>query len=79
MFICGLVKSKSLIKFNQILGNHYEALFDKANGNQLKMKYSAACPITVGYKYYFRRFIIGNDKILQLDKNSICTNLIKHP
>jgi hypothetical protein len=65
MFICGLVKSKSMTKSNDILGFHYEAVFEQANGYQIKMEYSAALSITVGYKYYFRRFNIGNNKMLQ--------------
>jgi hypothetical protein len=54
-----------MTKSNDILGFHYEAVFEQANGYQIKMEYSAALSITVGYKYYFRRFNIGNNKMLQ--------------
>jgi hypothetical protein len=71
MYICGLIKSKSLTKFNNKLGYHYEAVFEQANGFQIKMKYAAELSITVGYKYYFRRFYYEADTMLQLDKNVI--------
>jgi hypothetical protein len=35
------------------------------------MKYAAELSITVGYKYYFRRFNYEADTMLQLDKNAI--------
>jgi hypothetical protein len=71
MYICGLIKSKSLTKFNNKLGYHYEAVFVQDNGLQIKMKYAAELSISVGYKYYFRQFYYEPDTLLQLDKKVI--------
>jgi hypothetical protein len=41
------------------------------------MKYAAELSITVGYKYYFRRFNYEADTMLQLDKNAIYVKYYK--
>ena len=74
MFICGVIKNKSLTRHNAELGYFYEAVFEDVYGNKIEMKYAVLCYISVGYKHLLRRFKIvniGKKKTLILDKHSI--------
>jgi hypothetical protein len=74
VYLVGIIKARSLSKYNETLGHHYDAIFEEQCGSAYAIKYSNS-NITPGYKHIISRFQIqkhNNKQTFIFDNNSAC-------
>jgi hypothetical protein len=74
VYLVGIIKARSLSKYNETLGHHYDAIFEEQCGSAYAIKYSNS-NITPGYKHIISRFQIqkhNNKQAFIFDNNSAC-------